>query len=88
MLFLLFASSLENINSYEPIVSYCDYLFVKGEEERLYNGMKMNYEKRSKNAITIDFKIKSLVTERTFKKYRTEFNDFKVPKLDFDRILE
>jgi len=47
----------------------------------------MDSTKRSKNAIAIDFKIKSLNTERAFKKYRTEFDEFKVPKLDFDELL-
>lgn len=86
ILFLLFASTLENSYWINP-VNYCDYLFVKGEQEELYYKTTMNYAKRSKNSITIDFKIKSLETERTFKKYRTEFDDFKVPELDFDKLL-
>ena len=56
--------------------------------EYLYDRVDMNYAKRSKNAITIDFKIKSLVTERSFKKYRIQFDNFKVPELNYDRILE
>lgn len=87
LLFLLFSSSSDGNYIDSDLVSHCEYLFAKGEQENIYDKLKMDSTKRSKNAIAIDFKIKSLNTERAFKKYRTEFDEFKVPKLDFDELL-
>ena len=47
----------------------------------------MTFTKKSRSSIVIDFKIKSLNTERAFKKYKIKANHFEVPALDFDKIL-
>ena len=38
-------------------------------------------------SIVIDFKIKSLNTERAFKKYKIKSVNYEVPALDFDTLL-
>lgn len=48
----------------------------------------MSFTKKGRNSIVIDFKIKSLNTERAFKKYKIKASDYEVPALDFDRILQ
>lgn len=86
MLFLLFASDLTTGNETE-LIKCCDYFFAKSEQEKIYSKFDMNYAQRSQNNIVIDFKIKSLNTERAFKKYRTQEDDYEVPSLNFDELL-
>ena len=47
----------------------------------------MTFTKKGRNSIVIDFKIKSLNTERAFKKYTIQASDFEVPALDFDELI-
>lgn len=85
MYLLLFSSSEEiKLSDY---VSRCEYLFVSGNMEDIYRKCGMTFTKKSRSSIVIDFKIKSLNTERAFKKYKIKANHFEVPALDFDKIL-
>ena len=85
MLFLLFSAS-EDINKIADIVGRCDYLFASGNNEKIYNKCGMRFTKKSRNSIVIDFKIKSLNTERAFKRYKVQANHYEVPSLNFDLL--
>lgn len=85
MFFLMFCSS-EEIN-FSDFVGRSDYLFASGNVEKIYKRCGMTFTKKGRNSIVIDFKIKSLNTERSFKKYKIQASDFEVPALDFDSIL-
>lgn len=85
MWFLMFCSS-EEIN-FSDYVGRSDYLFVSGNIEKVYKRCGMTFTKKGRNSLVIDFKIKSLNTERSFKKYKIKANNFEVPALDFDEIL-
>ena len=85
MFFLMFCSS-EEIN-FSDFVGRSDYLFASGNIEKIYKRCGMTFTKKGRNSIVIDFKIKSLNTERSFKKYKIKASDFEVPALDFDEIL-
>ena len=86
LFFLLFCSS-EEIN-FSDFVERSDYLFASGNLEKIYRRCGMSFTKKGRNSIVIDFKIKSLNTERAFKKYKIKASDYEVPALDFDRILQ
>jgi hypothetical protein len=47
----------------------------------------MSFTKKGRNSIAIDFKIRSLNTERAFKKYSVEEMKYEVPEIDFDSLL-
>ena len=85
MLFAIFTTS-EDIN-FQDIVRRCDYCFVSGNNEKIYTKCGMKFTKKSRNSIVVDFKIRSMNTERSFKKYKVKAVDFVVPSLDFDEIL-
>lgn len=85
MFFLMFCSS-EEIN-FSDFVGRSDYLFVSGNVEKIYKRCGMTFTKKGRNSIVIDFKIKSLNTERAFKKYKIQASDFEVPALNFDELL-
>lgn len=85
MFFLIFCSS-EEIN-FSDYVSRADYLFASGNVEKIYKRCGMTFTKKGRNSIVIDFKIKSLNTERAFKKYKIKAKNYEVPALDFDEIL-
>lgn len=85
ILFILFSAS-EDIK-FADIVGRCDYLFVSGNNEKIYTKCGMKFTKKSRNSIVIDFKIKSLNTERSFKKYKIKTVNYEVPALNFDALL-
>ncbi len=85
MLFILFTAS-EDIK-FGDIVGRCDYIFASGNNEKIYTRCGMKFTKKSRNSIVIDFKIKSLNTERAFKKYKIKTVNYEVPSLDFDTLL-
>ncbi len=85
ILFLLFTAS-EDIR-FSEIAGRCDYLFVTGDNEKIYTKCGMKYTKKSRNSIVIDFKIRSLNTERSFKKYKIKTVHYQVPALNFDTLL-
>lgn len=84
-LFCLFSTS-EDTRLFEAL-SCCDYLFVSGNNEKLYTKCGISFTKKSINPIVIDFKIKSMNTERSFKKFKTHLVDYCPPSLDFDRLF-
>lgn len=85
ILFILFTAS-EDIK-FADILGRCDYIFVSGNNEKIYTKCGMKFTKKSRNSIVIDFKIKSLNTERAFKKYKIKTVNYEVPALNFDALL-
>ena len=85
LFFLLFCSSEEV--KFSDLVGRSDYLFASGNVESIYKRCGMKFTKKGRNSIVIDFKIKSLNTERSFKKYKIQSRNYEVPALDFDEIL-
>lgn len=85
MLFSLFTSS-DDIR-FSDIFARCDYIFASGNNEKIYTKCGMKFTKKSRNSIVIDFKIKSLNTERSFKKYKIKKLKYEVPSLNFDDLL-
>lgn len=85
ILFILFTAS-EDIK-FADIVGRCDYIFASGNNEKIYTKCGMKFTKKSRNSIVIDFKIKSLNTERAFKKYKIKTVNYEVPSLNFDALL-
>ena len=73
---------------FADIVGRCDYIFASGNNEKIYTKCGMKYTKKSRNSIVIDFKIKSLNTERAFKKYKIKAVNYEVPSLNFDALLQ
>lgn len=84
MLFIFFASSLEDMDIDVQLSN--DYFFVGGNAERFYDKFDLPYTKKDENSIVIDFKIKSLNTYRSFKKFTATFGDSVAPSIDFDAI--
>ena len=85
MLFLLF-STTEDMRGMD-LQGRCDYLFASGNNEKIYRRLDMNYTRKDRNSVVIDFKIRSLNTERSFKKYKIQTNNYEVPAMDFDFLL-
>lgn len=85
MLFIIFATSDDN--NLRNILMTCDYVFAGGNNPKLYDRCGINYTNKSRDSIVVDFKIKSLNTERSFKKYKCKFVESSAPSLDFDKIL-
>lgn len=85
ILFILFTAS-EDIK-FSDILGRCDYIFASGNNEKIYTKCGMKFTKKSRNSIVIDFKIKSLNTERAFKKYKIKTVNYEVPSLNFDVLL-
>ena len=85
MLFIIFTAS-EDLR-FADLVGRCDYLFASGNNEKIYTKCGMRFTKKDRNSIVIDFKIKSLNTERAFKKYKIHTTNYEVPSLDFDKYL-
>ena len=86
ILFISFADSEKSVPS--DYSKTCDYFFVNSANESTYHTYKMTFTKKNRNSIAIDFKIQSLNTERSFKKYSVQDMDYKVPELNFDSLLE
>lgn len=78
-------SSSEDISS--GLISRSEYIFISGNNERLYNRCGVDFTRKTRGSIVVDFKIRSLNTQRSFKKYKVEENQVVVPALDFDLIL-
>ncbi|MRI80809.1 hypothetical protein GIY11_02040 [Aerococcaceae bacterium DSM 109653] len=84
MLFINFFST-EELQS--EIVNKSEYIFISGNVERLYNRTGVDFTNKGLNSIVIDFKIRSLSTQRSFKKFEIESKDVRVPSLNFDNIM-
>ena len=66
----------------------CDYLFISGNQERMYLHFGIPYTNKSEDSKVIDFKVRSAGTVRSFKKYFSEDEVADLPKLDFDEIMD
>ena len=85
LLFLVFSAS-EDIRLAE-LTARSDYLFLSGNNEKMYARCGVEFTRKSRGSIVIDFKIKSLNTERSFKKFKVQQNRYEVPSLNFDLLL-
>lgn len=86
MIFIMFLSSEDkNFSNY---VTVSDYVFVGGNNEKFYSKSRVDFTKKSENSIVIDFKIRSMNTQRSFKKYRIDKTVVEAPRLEFDELLE
>lgn len=84
MLFILLTTSDESARTVLPV---CDYIFVGGTNPKTYERLGVNYTNKSRDSIALDFKIRSLNTERSFKKYKVEQNQSVAPSINFDSLL-
>ncbi|WP_438315207.1 FtsK/SpoIIIE domain-containing protein [Sporosarcina sp. FA9] len=85
MLFIFFATTDDN--NLRQYLSYSDYIFVSGNYPKIYEKCGLNFTNKSRDSIALDFKIKSLNTERSFKKYKVEFAESIAPSLNYDEIM-
>jgi hypothetical protein len=84
MLFVFFATAIDDMDIDVQLSN--DYIFVGGNVERFYDKFDLPYTKKDVNSIVIDFKIKSLNTCRSFKKFVVSFEDSVAPSIDFDAL--
>ena len=87
MMFILFSSTI-NDDLARAFIPSCDYTFVTGSIERMYTKCGMNFTKKAPDSIAIDFKIRSLNTERSFKKFKLPPSSYAVPSIKFDELLK
>lgn len=85
MLFIIFSTSDDN--NLRSVLSLSDYVFVGGNNQKIYERCAVTYTNKSHNSIVIDSRIRSLNTERSFKKYRIKLSESIAPSLNFDEIL-
>ncbi len=85
MLFAMF--SVGEPESMYDFLSTSDYLFASGTNEKIYDKIGIQYTNKTRGSIVIDFRIKSLDTVRSFKKYLFRLEECVVPSIDFDDIL-
>ncbi len=85
MLFAMF--SVGEPESMYDFLSTSDYLFASGTNEKIYDKLGIQYTNKPRGSIVIDFRIKSLDTVRSFKKYLFRLEECVVPSIDFDDIL-
>lgn len=84
MLFIMLTTSEDSARSVLPS---CDYVFVSGNNPKTYERCGVNYTKKSSDSIALDFKIRSMNTERSFKKFKVQQNQSIAPSIDFDTLL-
>jgi hypothetical protein len=84
ILFIVFTTSEDSIRN---VLSACDYVFVSGTNPKMYDRAGLSYTNKTSDSIVVDFKIRSVNTERSFKMFRVEQNEMSVPSIDFDSIL-
>lgn len=83
----IFSTDTTNHGAFSDIFASCDYIFLDSPNTKDYEKCKLSSTNKSDFAITTEFKIKSLDTERAFKKFQVDLNDSPAPYLDFDLIL-
>ena len=83
VLFIIFSTSLyDNISDFK---SLCDYCFVTGNIETIYDRFSMLF---SGNSSGTSFRIASKDIEKPFKKYNLgKFNDVKTETISYDELL-
>ena len=65
----------------------CDYLFLAGNQERIYDRWGIPYTNKTEDSKVIDFKVKSANIVRSFKKYYSDDDVSDLPRIDFDELL-
>lgn len=69
------------------IERHCDYLFLGGNNVRIYDRLRVNYSHKEPDSIVLDLHIKSESEDRSFKKYKCSFGRRRAPMIPFDEIL-
>lgn len=86
---MYFITTNTTLDNFSDALSTAEYIFVGGNLEKFYDKAGINYTKKEDDSIVIDFKIKSLNTTRSFKKYRdNSINTKETPSINFDDILK
>ncbi|MGO4936468.1 FtsK/SpoIIIE domain-containing protein [Fundicoccus sp. Sow4_H7] len=85
---MLFINAIASEEIPSDIVNKSEYIFVSGNIEKIYTRTGVEFTHKGLNSIVIDFKIRSLNTQRSFKKYRINHKEVTAPSLDFDAIME
>ncbi|MCL2016635.1 MAG: FtsK/SpoIIIE domain-containing protein [Defluviitaleaceae bacterium] len=85
MLFVIISCNEEDGNV-RDLLKQCNYLFINAPTDSIYNRYGLNYTKKEENSLAMDFKICNMEVERAFKKFRVEFDEGKVPELNFDEV--
>ena len=65
----------------------CDYLFLAGNHERIYDRWGIPFTNKNEESKVIDFKVRSAGIVRSFKKYFSSEDITDLPRLDFDELL-
>lgn len=78
--FIFLCTSDEN---HVDFLKTCEYIFVKTADERIYSRYNLNYTKQTGESRVFDIKIKSLEAEKSVKKFRYKFDNFKPLEIDF-----
>ncbi|MBR1796561.1 MAG: hypothetical protein IJ757_00880 [Clostridiales bacterium] len=77
-------SDARNFDLYDT----CDYLFIAGNQERIYDRWGIPYTNKTEDSKVIDFKVRSAGIVRSFKKFFSEDDAVTdLPSLDFDELL-
>lgn len=84
-LFIMMASS--EFDQMGMLAKYCDYIFAGGSNSRIYDRLHMNYTFREVDSIVLDLYVKSIEEDRSFKKYRCDFEKAESPSIPFDELL-
>lgn len=84
MIFVFFATSMDDMDIDLRLSN--DYIFIGGNVEQFYDRFDMAYTKKDMDSIVIDFKIRSLNTARSFKKFTVDFEESVAPSINFDEL--
>ncbi len=82
----IFAGSADS-RYFTDIYNSCDYLFIAGNQQRIYDRWDIPYTQKAEDSIVIDFKIRSANSQRSFKKFHLKTEDRELPRLDFDDLF-
>lgn len=84
----IISTNAADLDFKREMISGCDYLFISGRNEKMYDDCDIPYSKKSRNSKVIDFKIKSLNYDKSFKKYKDlSKRQNEVKSFNFDEIL-
>lgn len=84
-LFILMSSGEYSMLDYQ--YKACEYLFISGNMEKYYDKFNIDYSRKDDKSIVIDFGIRSMAVQRSFKKFKYIPKEIIVPEIDFDSIL-
>ncbi len=85
ILFIFMASS--EFDQMAQVARYCDYLFVGGTNRRIYEQLNVNFTHKESDSIALDLQIRSMDEEKSFKKFRCDFDKIQRPTVPFERYL-